>query len=394
MKRAFTHVNAVDVLAHKVLADCTVLVEDGKIVEIGQGVDTAGSEVIDLAEKYMTPGLFNCHVHLWSNSTPVQTDLLKMTEFDKALFSILNCEKLIKTGVTFVRDVGTSNRAACDLKKNILGGTIRMAPDLQVVASAICMTGGATWNVGACQADGVDECMKATRLQLREGADFIKLYSSGSVLTAGMDPNSPQLTVEELTACVKVAHDAAKKTCCHAQNARSIKNAVIAGVDHIEHGIGLDDESVEMMLAQGTWLDPTVSALYNIARHADRLIPEVREKALRLEHAAYASFKKAYRAGIPCACGNDAGSSFCEFDDTASEMVTMVEKCDLTPAEALAIGTINSAKMLDVEDELGSITVGKKAHLAVFDENPLNDIHALESCFMTVKNGEILYTRA
>ena len=119
-----------------------------------------------------------------------------------------------------------------------------------------------------------------------------------------------------------------------------------------------------------------------------------REKALRLEHAAYASFKKAYRAGIPCACGNDAGSSFCEFDDTASEMVTMVEKCDLTPAEALAIGTINSAKMLDVEDELGSITVGKKAHLAVFDENPLNDIHALESCFMTVKNGEILYTRA
>ena len=393
MKRYFTNVNVVDVLDHKIMDEHTICVEDGRILALGNDMSTEDGEVVDLAGRYMTPGLFNCHVHLGSNCAPVQSDLIKMTGFDKALYSIINCEKLIKTGVTFVRDVGTSDRTACELKKNIKNGTLKMAPDVLVCASAICMTGGATWNVGAYQADGVDECIKATRLQIREGADYIKLYSSGSVLTAGMDPNSPQLKVKELSACVEAAHDAGKKTCCHAQNAVSIKNSLIAGVDHIEHGTGIDDECIDMMLKQGTWLDPTVSALYNIVKHADGLIPEVREKAIRQEEISYESFIKAYRAGVPCACGNDAGSGFCEFDDTASEMIVMVEKCGLTPGEALQIGTINSARMLDVADELGTIERGKKAHLAVFENDPLKDINALRHCYMTIKNGEILFQK-
>ena len=391
MKRAFVHTSVIDVLKKETIPDCTVLTEDGIITQLGHDVDLTGAEVVDLKGKYITPGLFNCHVHLWSNSAPVQADLVHMPYFDKVMYAIRNCEKLIKTGVTFVRDVGTSERVACDLKRNVENGQLKMAPDMQVVASAVCMTGGATWNVGAYQADGVDECRKAVRLQLRDGADVIKLYSSGSVLTAGMDTNSPQLTVAELTACVETAHDAGKKTCCHAENAISIKNSILAGVDHIEHGDGLDDEGIAMMLEKGTWLDPTVSAIYNIVRHADGLIPEVRAKAVRIENSSYESFRKAYAAGIPCACGSDAGSSFCEFDDTAGEMVVMVEKCGLTPAQALEIGTINSARMLGVDSSLGSVTVGKKAHLAVFPANPLEDIRALYSCCMTVKRGEVLY---
>ena len=145
------------------------------------------------------------------------------------------------------------------------------------------------------------------------------------------------------------------------------------------------------MLKKGTWLDPTVPAIYNIAGNADKLLPGVAAKAIRLEQAAYDSFKRAYDAGVPCACGSDAGSGFCYFDATASEMIVMVEKCGLTPAQALQIGTINSAKMLEVDGDLGTIEVGKKAHFAVFEENPLVNIRTLNNCVMTVKNGEVLH---
>ncbi len=391
MKRIFINANVVDVINKTVIWDQCVLTDDGIIIAIGNDIDPSGAEITDLGGCFMTPGLFNCHVHLWSNCSPIQTDVQKETEFDASMWAIKNAEALLRSGVTFARDVGTRNRTAEELKKNVKNGNIKMSPDLVTCGSALCMTGGATWNVGALQCDGVDECVKGTRLQIREGADYVKLYSSGSVLTAGMDPESPQLTEDELRAAVKTAHDAGKKTCCHAQNTASIANSVRAGVDHIEHGIGMTDDTAKMMLEKGTWLDPTVSALYNIAKNKEGLLPEVAAKAVRLEQKSYESFKKAYYAGVPCACGNDAGSSFCYFTDTACEMVIMVEKCGLTPMEALVIGTINSAKMLDVDDILGSVTVGKKAHFAIFRNDPTKDIHALENCLMTIKNGEILH---
>ena len=391
MKRIFVNANVVDVLTGSLLTRGQVLVEDGIIRQVGQQLSADGAERVDLGGRYLTPGLFNCHAHLAARVTAIQSDLVGMNWFDLAYNCITNAEKLLRSGVTFARDVGTCNLATCNLKRYVRSGRVKLSPDLQVVGSAVCMTGGATWNVGATQADGPDECRKAARLQLREGADAIKLYASGSVLTAGMDTESPQLSREEMAACVEEAHHAGKKACCHAQNNRSIRNALAAGVDHIEHGIGLDDETIELMLRQGAWLDPTVSALYHIAAHADQLLPEVAEKALRLEEVCYDSFRRAYAAGVPCGCGNDAGSSFCFFDETASEMVVMVEKCGLTPAQALEIGTINSAKMLGVDASLGSITPGKRAHLALFDRDPLADIRALEACVMTVKDGEILH---
>ena len=392
MKRLFVHANVLDIINKCVLPDHSVLVENGMIASIGKNISAEDCDEVDIKGKCLIPGLFNCHMHIWSNCSAIQTDVLKETDFDMAMWAIKNAEALLRSGVTYARDVGTRKGTAEELKRNVKLGNIRLSPDLVSCASAICMTGGATWNVGAHQCDGIDECIKGARLQIREGADYVKLYSSGSVLTAGMDPESPQLSEEELRACVKVAHDAGKKTCCHAQNAASIINSIKAGVDHIEHGIGITDEIVEMMLENGTWLDPTVSALYNITKHADELLPEVAEKALRLENRAYESFKKAYKAGIPCGCGNDAGSSFCYFTDSVSEMTVMVDKCGLTPMEALEIGTINSAKMLDVSDSLGSVTVGKKAHFAVFENDLISNIHSLDKCLMTIKNGEVLHS--
>lgn len=299
MKRAFINCHVVDVERGQVLRDSAVLVEDGRIAAVGGDLDLTGAEQVDLGGRYLAPGLFDCHVHLFSNLAAVQSEIKNMSEFDKAMYCIQNAETMLKSGVTFVRDVGTSNRAACELKKNVLNGKIKMSPDLLVSASAICMTGGACWGVISMEADGADECAKMARLQIREGADYVKLYSSGSILTAGMDPESPQLNVEELRACVNAAHDAGKKVCCHAQNARSIKNSILAGVDHIEHGIGIDEEAVAMMLEHGTWLDATVSGACSILEGADQLLPEVRDKAIRSETVSYESFIKAYRAGVP-----------------------------------------------------------------------------------------------
>lgn len=156
----------------------------------------------------------------------------------------------------------------------------------------------------------------------------------------------------------------------------------------------MDEETVRMMAEHGTWLDGTVSALYCILRGKDKGLPEeFYQKAIDAEGQVYRSFRMCFEAGVPCAAGSDAGSSFCYHDESAIELVIMVEKCGITPMDAMVIGTINSAKLCRVEGSLGSVTVGKKAHFAVFAENPAENIRAAMDCCMTVKNGEILWQK-
>lgn len=391
MKTIFSHANVVDVLAGKILPDQRVLVEDGLIQAIGPDLDMAGAEVVDLGGRYLSPGFFNCHTHLTCPfiASPAE---MKRSHVYFTLYSLENLATYIKTGVTFVRDVGDMDFITVDIRDAIRSGLIKMAPDMVTTGRPICMTGGSTWNIFGIQADGEDECRKTARLIIRSKVDWLKLMATGGTATLGNRCAAEQLTEGELRAAVEEAHKAGIKVSCHAQGLEGAMNAINAGVDCMEHGFILDDTAVQMMVERGMWLVPTLMASTSILIHKDLCTePEFLRKAELNSANMFDSFKRAYDAGVKCALGTDCGSILCSHDNTAMEMVLMVERCGLTPAEALKIGTINSAELCDVAESLGSVTVGKKAHFAVLTDDPLKDIRATTHCVMTIKNGEVLW---
>ena len=390
MKKLFKNANVVDVIKKETyMAD--ILTENGIIIQIGdlKGLPS-NIRTLDLHGRTLMPGLFNCHVHITSNPDPRAQKPTSQAAL--TIQAINNLALHLSSGVTYVRDVGSADFIDIELREAVNDGRVQ-GPDMQVSGRCICMTGGHGWNTGR-QADGADECRKAAREMLRAGADWIKVMATGGVMTKGVEPGAEQLSVEEMTAIAEEAHKKGVRVCTHAQGNTGIKNALKAGIDCIEHGIYLDDESIGTMLKQGSWLVPTLCAPHFILKHGVKDgVPEYAVKKTEIVHDAhFASFQKAYKAGVKCACGTDAGTPYNPHNGTPNELILMV-KSGLTPMQAIETATINSAKLLNVSDSLGSIEVGKKAHFAIFDGDPSKDINDILKCRMTVKNGEVHYKK-
>ena len=390
MKKLFKNANVVDVIKKETyMAD--ILTENGIIIQIGdlKGLPS-NIRTLDLHGRTLMPGLFNCHVHITSNPDPRAQKPTSQAAL--TIQAINNLALHLSSGVTYVRDVGSADFIDIELREAVNDGRVQ-GPDMQVSGRSICMTGGHGWNTGR-QADGADECRKAAREMLRAGADWIKVMATGGVMTKGVEPGAEQLSVEEMTAIAEEAHKKGIRVCTHAQGNTGIKNALKAGIDCIEHGIYLDDESIGTMLKQGSWLVPTLCAPHFILKHGVKDgVPEYAVKKTEIVHDAhFASFQKAYKAGVKCACGTDAGTPYNPHNGTPNELILMV-KSGLTPMQAIETATINSAKLLNVSDSLGSIEVGKKAHFAIFDGDPSKDINDILKCRMTVKNGEVVYKK-
>ena len=390
MKKLFKNANVVDVIKKETyMAD--ILTENGIIIQIGdlKGLPS-NIRTLDLHGRTLMPGLFNCHVHITSNPDPRAQKPTSQAAL--TIQAINNLALHLSSGVTYVRDVGSADFIDIELREAVNDGRVQ-GPDMQVSGRCICMTGGHGWNTGR-QADGADECRKAAREMLRAGADWIKVMATGGVMTKGVEPGAEQLSVEEMTAIAEEAHKKGVRVCTHAQGNTGIKNALKAGIDCIEHGIYLDDESIGTMLKQGSWLVPTLCAPHFILKHGVKDgVPEYAVKKTEIVHDAhFASFQKAYKAGVKCACGTDAGTPYNPHNGTPNELILMV-KSGLTPMQAIETATINSAKLLNVSYSLGSIEVGKKAHFAIFDGDPSKDINDILKCRMTVKNGEVVYKK-
>ena len=390
MKKLFKNANVVDVIKKETyMAD--ILTENGIITQIGdlKGLPS-NIRTLDLHGRTLMPGLFNCHVHITSNPDPRAQKPTSQAAL--TIQAINNLALHLSSGVTYVRDVGSADFIDIELREAVNDGRVQ-GPDMQVSGRCICMTGGHGWNTGR-QADGADECRKAAREMLRAGADWIKVMATGGVMTKGVEPGAEQLSVEEMTAIAEEAHKKGVRVCTHAQGNTGIKNALKAGIDCIEHGIYLDDESIGTMLKQGSWLVPTLCAPHFILKHGVKDgVPEYAVKKTEIVHDAhFASFQKAYKAGVKCACGTDAGTPYNPHNGTPNELILMV-KSGLTPMQAIETATINSAKLLNVSDSLGSVEVGKKAHFAIFDGDPSKDINDILKCRMTVKNGEVVYKK-
>ncbi len=366
--------------------EASILTEDGIIKEIGDIEIPEGAEVIDFGGNYVSPGLFNCHVHTVLE-TPAAMDGRPMIAA-ATIDGIENCRKYLRSGVTYVRDVGGSNYIDIDIRDAVNAGKIE-GPEMVVSGRSICMTGGHGWT-GGREADGPDDARKAAREQLRAGADWIKVMATGGVMTKGVEPGSPQLTEEELRAAIEEAHKVNAKAATHAQGMVGIKNALKAGVDSIEHGFYMDDWCFDWMKEHGTFYVPTLAAMYWIYVNPDKVSDFVIRKVRGAFEAHKQTFYNAYKAGVKIALGTDAGTPFNPHDKTAYEMILMKE-AGMEPWDCIRTGTINAAELCGVDADHGTIEVGKKANFTVYGGNPVEDMQAVMDCRMTVIGGEVKF---
>ena len=385
----------------------TIVVEKGRIVEIG---DTGKlkhrepSEEIDLSGLTLLPGLIDCHTHLGSRADRYdEVSKFRDSPFHNAFAAVKHAKITLEAGFTTVRDVGSKPFLAVDLRQSIDEGFI---PGPRIIASgpSISITGGhGDINNYAPQvrvemfpeerdyriADGVDQVRHVVRAQLKHGVDVIKINASGGVLSRGDAPGAPQYTVEELRAAVEEAHAAGRKVAAHAHGAQGIKNAVIAGVDSIEHGSLIDDEGIALMIKHGTWL---VADIYNddyiLGRAKEFGMPEeFIEKERKVGQIQRDNFAKAAKAGVKVAFGTDAGVY--PHGENAKQFAYMV-KYGLTPAQAIRSATIDAAELLGKAKELGKIAPGYHADFIAVSGDPAKDVTILENIRVVIKAGKIV----
>jgi imidazolonepropionase-like amidohydrolase len=353
-----------------------VAVEDGRIVEVGTGLD--GDEVVDCTGATVLPGLFDCHVHVMISGVDTLRQL--QTPFSYGFYeAVRNLRRTLALGITSVRDAGGADLGVAEaVRTGLIAG-----PRMQIAISMLSQTGGHGdgWHVCGAEipfmpphpgrpdtkVDGADEMRRTVRELLRAGADVIKVATSGGVLSARDDPRHPHFRPAELEVLVEEAEAAGTFVMAHAQGAEGIKAAVRAGIRSIEHGIYLDDEAIELMLERGTWLVPTLAAPRAVltAVAAGASLPDsVIEKARSVQAVHDASVARAIDAGVKVAMGTDSGVG--PHGDNLSELGLMAD-CGMTPEQAWHATTLSAAELLGVADSLGSLQPGKRADVVVLD---------------------------
>lgn len=382
-----------------------IFIADGRIANIGEHLVAAeGTEVLALEGHTVLPGFIDAHVHMTFTPPPDYAQgvvrEMKEQDADRALQGVANAWATLQAGFTTVRNVGGSfaDRA---LRDAIDAGTVP-GPRMLVANHAITITGGhcddthgyrpelfpEMQDYRAGVADSPDEVRKAVRYQVKHGADVIKVCATAGVMSSGDTLGAPQMTPPELRVAVEEAHRAQLRVAAHAHGTQGIREAVEAGVDSVEHGSMLDDETVALMKAKGTFLVPTLSAGEHVLRAADAgtLSASSAAKARAIAPRMGESFAKAYAAGVRIALGSDAGV----FGHGANghEFSAMVA-AGMSPMDAIVAGTTEAAALLG-RDDLGRVVEGAHADLVIVRGDPLTDITLLEVPAGVLKGG-VLY---
>ncbi len=364
------------------LAAADVVVEDGRIVDVGPGLD--GDEAIELAGRAVLPGMFDCHTHVMVSPDRLDTNRELETPFSYWFFvAMQNLRKTLDIGITTVRDAGLADLG---VKTAVADGLIP-GPRLHIATAILSQSGGhadgwlpsgydlspLSWpGMPPGLVDGPDEMRRRAREIIRAGADQIKVCTSGGVLSPRDDPRHGHFRDAELAVLVEEATAAGIPVMAHAQGAPGIKAAVRAGVRSIEHGIFLDDEAIEMMIERGTWLVPTLLAPQGVldAVAAGAAIPAAAvRKAHEVIEIHRTAIRRAIEAGVKVAMGTDSGVT--AHGQNLRELALMVES-GMTPAAAMLATTRSAAALLGVEDTQGSVEPGKRADLVVVEGDPFD----------------------
>lgn len=375
------------------LEDLTIVLDGKTIKEVSNKVDLTkyqDATIVDAKGRTVLPGLIDCHVHIDSEGDADMWRSASDAVPRKTLRAQMIAKKILDAGFTTVRNLGTDGGIDIELAKAINQGMVqgtRIIPSGRV----ICMTGGHGWTMGR-EVDGADEARKGTREVLRSGAKIIKIMATGGVMTEGVEPGSPQMTIAEMSAAVEEAHKAGCKTASHAQGTTGIKNAIKAGLDSIEHGIFLDEEAIQMMLDNNVAMIPTLVAPYRINEGGvEAGIPEYAvKKSMRVADSHIKSFKMAVDAGVKIAMGTDSGTPLNRPGNNAFELELFV-RFGMTELQALKATTTVAADVCDMADKIGSLECGKYADVVIFDGNPLEDIKCLQQTpYLVIKEGKIV----
>lgn len=390
--KAITGITLIDGIKNKPEKNAVILVnEEGKIDDCGKRDEVEipeKVEEIDFANRTVLPGLIDSHVHLCLKTAadPIST-LIEESDARTALTALKNAQKLLASGITTARDLGGKNYISLDIRDVIKSGE-KIGPHILGSGRILAMTGGHCWQI-AEEINGETEARRGARKQIKKGADQIKVMATGGIMTEGVEPGAPQLTEDEMRGAIEEAHKADRKTAAHAQGLEGIKNAIRAGIDSIEHGVFLDEEAVNMMRNNGVFLVPTRAAIHLILDKGEKAgIPAYMiEKSNSIIDEHLKNFRMALSEGVRIALGTDAGSTFNEPGNMSLEIKLMVEM-GMSPMQAIKSATANSAKLLGIDQEAGTISPGKRADLLVLKDNPINDIENIEKVHAVFLQGE------
>ena len=380
-----------------------VVVEGDHIAQVGQNLTVPpGAQVIDLGDATLLPGFIDAHVHM---SMEMSDDWYRdfyqgVLRFpaEQALYAAKYARLTIEAGFTTVRDVGSQDYVALGLRNAINAG-VAVGPRMMIANHGIGSTGGHADDApdpperikpagtiqGVC--NGPAQCREAVRFQIKFGADVIKCMPSGGVLSLSDPVDVPELTREEMDAIVSEAHAWHRKVAAHCHGDEAAKIAIAAGVDSIEHGTFLKDDTLRQMKEKGVYLVPTLFAGAWVGEKADRFPPPIAVKARAAAAQMQSMFQRAVKIGVKVAFGTDSAVEPHGLD--AREFALMV-KNGMTPAQALLAATANGADLLGLAGQIGTIEKGKLADLVAVPGDPLQDIRQTEKVSFVMQGGKVI----
>lgn len=383
----------------------TITIEGNRITAIDDGfIDPASMTgeltFIDLVDKFVLPGLMDMHVHLLSELGPnSRTEALQVTTSMQALKGALHAKRTLHAGFTTVRDLGGKPEAIYALRDAIDQGIVP-GPRVLAAGSSIAATGGhgdvdgvkaellTLWTPDTI-CDGPYDCRHATRYAIKYGADWIKITATGGVLSDTATGTDQQMTGDELREIMETAHSLGVKVAAHAHGTNGINAALRAGVDSIDHGTFLDDESIKLFKRTGAYLVPTLLPGHKVPATMEGnpfFTEAIKAKARSASAGSKASFRKAYEGGVRIAFGTDSGVT--KHGANAEEFAVMVA-AGMSEMDAIQSATVAAAQLIEMSDELGTIEPGKLADMIAVDSSPLDDISVLENVSAVIKDGKL-----
>lgn len=389
----------------KPLLKQSVIIEDGKIIDVKKGFVSAKSisneaELIDLSKYFVMPGMFDMHVHLQGELGPNNdSKTLRLSDADIAMESVNFAKKTLMSGFTTVRDLGSKTEQMYALRDAIKKGII---DGPRIVAAGRVSVTGSHGDVDGMRpdllrkytddtiCDGPYDCRRATRQAIKFGADAIKITSTGGVLSDTNTGTGQQMADDEIVEIVQTAHALGRKVASHAHAAEGINAALRAGVDSIEHGSYANEESIKLFKKHDAYLVPTLLAgatVVGMAESSNFMSPAIKAKAIRVGSDMIANFKRSYQAGVKIAFGTDSGVS--KHGTNAQEAVLM-HQAGMETSDILKSATVTAAALADLSDVAGTIETGKYADIIALDVNPLEDISALLDVDFVMKEGKVV----